>query len=196
MGCTPVNPDDPGNLIYILGGDSSGKTALLTAIEALSPDGIPGDDKRFPRFKNFNPTNEIPSLIAQFGSSNRALNLPRFMADVEAAFEKANAHQPEVVSSAQFHTLVQAIKSSIAEVYTRTIIDLGAADTIWVKRTSFGEYFIGRDPAFEDRRDRLDTAQRAKNAAFRSLSGEFTSTEAKLPIAGAFRIIALLTASH
>ncbi|HEV7425561.1 MAG TPA: AAA family ATPase, partial [Thermoanaerobaculia bacterium] len=51
------------NLITILGRNSSGKTALLDAINQLAPQRTP---QSHPRFANFRPTDKNPQLNARF----------------------------------------------------------------------------------------------------------------------------------
>jgi hypothetical protein len=65
FGRTTINLDP--QLVYILGRNSSGKTAVLDAIDSVNPNRNPQDQ---PRFKNFRPTKEQPELDATFIGSN------------------------------------------------------------------------------------------------------------------------------
>ena len=58
-----VNLQDARALIYVLGRNSSGKTAFLTALRSLAAGVVPRENERF---ANFNDSGEEAFLQAQF----------------------------------------------------------------------------------------------------------------------------------
>src|SRR5260370_38400122 len=58
-----VDLEDPTNLIYILGRNSSGKTSFLTALAHFAPSLIP---EAHANFANFDPSSQIPYLLGEY----------------------------------------------------------------------------------------------------------------------------------
>jgi AAA15 family ATPase/GTPase len=58
-----IDLQDPTNLIYVLGRNSSGKTSFLTALSYFAPNLTPRD---YQNFKNFDSSTRAPYLISKF----------------------------------------------------------------------------------------------------------------------------------
>lgn len=58
-----IQLSEPGNLVYLLGRNSSGKTSVLRAISYLEHGRVPHEQ---PNFANYEATEGLPHLYARF----------------------------------------------------------------------------------------------------------------------------------
>lgn len=185
-----VNVDDPSNLIYILGRNSSGKTALLTAIEALFSEKVPQD---FDRFENFDLFEETLGLYAQFTDIAHDLSLDSLTANVAKAQQQTNQGNPAVVASSEFQSLVNEVTTAVAEIYDQALEEMRAAPAVWVRRTGHGDYSISAHQSFDDIPQRLDAMSQKMSAALGKVGGRFEGGTTQLLVGGSMHAFHLLT---
>src|SRR5947209_8005176 len=82
-----VDLQDPTNLIYILGRNSSGKTSLLTALAHIAPNLIP---QAHPNFANFNPSFVAPYLLGNYRVDGGDLKADTFEQAFRAKMNELN----------------------------------------------------------------------------------------------------------
>ena len=81
-----IDLDDPGNLVYFLGRNSSGKSSVLRAISHFEYDKVP---EKHPKFANYEPYTQAPLLRARFSidsAGSRTLSVDSLMDNVIQAF--------------------------------------------------------------------------------------------------------------
>jgi predicted ATP-dependent endonuclease of OLD family len=116
FGSTEVNLES--RLIYILGRNSSGKTALLDGINNIAPHRIPDDH---PRFTNFRPTTSLPQITASFVvDSPTSLNMEE---DITELFKK-NGLPPQALNEQRFKDAVTQLLSIYVDLF-RDIAEVG-----------------------------------------------------------------------
>jgi energy-coupling factor transporter ATP-binding protein EcfA2 len=129
------------SLVYVLGRNSSGKTALLNAISNVSPHKKPGDD---PRASNFNPSEETPRIEATFTTTTTPPeNVTKFL---EKKIRERNI--PSAIL--ENYKPLQELLTTTRETYADLLRDIANNGTLHVSRTLDGNYHIG-----EHARERL-----------------------------------------
>jgi energy-coupling factor transporter ATP-binding protein EcfA2 len=112
-------------LVYILGRNSSGKTALLDAINSIAPERNPADHRRF---ENFRPTEDNPRVRATF----RDMTLPETI-DVTAPIQsQLTARNIPAVTITSLFTNTFAI---INEHYTTLLQEIATSGTLTLTKS-------------------------------------------------------------
>lgn len=185
-----VNLSSRGNLVYILGRNSSGKTALLTAIEALASEKRP---EAYERFENFDPTKQDPALIAGFDkpdlagaqlSAAETFNVQNLAARVRQTLIQVNTHIPGASDRQEFQRLISVTQEVVAEIYTPVFAALETASSVWVKRDRRGDYFLSVDASFGDEEQRRSVLMAGLDRAFSQSGGGWRGAERVLPMSG------------
>ncbi len=141
FGFTDTTIDLTPNLVYVLGRNSSGKTAILTALSNLSATKNPGKDARA---QNFNPIKDKPFLRAMFtlaaAPEIRAISLlERRLKERNVAAEALERHGP-----------LANLRGTITEAYATLTQELGDAESLHVARDLDGNYYLSAlQPVFD-----------------------------------------------
>ncbi len=166
-----VSLDDSSDFIYVLGKNSSGKTALLTAIEALSS--TARAPKSFDRFENFDSSGSAPTLFGRFvppgasGATAASALAPDILwHHLLAALAEANVGDRTFRESDEYEKYLQALEPALRAIYAPLIAHLNGAAEVWVRRTGDGDYAISADADFSDVPVRMSEVQGALDAAF------------------------------
>jgi predicted ATP-binding protein involved in virulence len=174
FGFTDTTIDLAPNLVYILGRNSSGKTAILTAISNLSPAKNPAKD---PRAENFTPTKDTPFFQARFTVSKT----PREHA---TSFLDRRLKERNIPSQARKdHGPLKNLHTLVTETYAALMSEIGTTGTLYLARDLDGDYYLSttedRGPASQRIKTMKDAIGRLLNANDRFT---FSSTEYAFPL--------------
>src|SRR5258706_8227896 len=142
-----VDLQDPTNLIYILGRNSSGKTSFLTALEYFKPGLIPRDH---PNFKNFNPSTSTPYLLSKYRVGEGDLSIDTFDRAFINKMQELNQGSPALLSSTEYHNLAEELKKRLHTLYTDLFERIIHPGSLWALRTALGNYQFSTEQVFKD----------------------------------------------
>ncbi len=181
---------DPGNLVYLLGRNSSGKTSVLRAISSLHWREVP--EKQW-RFENYESTGEEPMLRARFAvepaaaSSLNADRIAHLAAQPyrDAGLTTARAGDGYVVEGpAGEYVKVGGFMAQVHTIYAELLRRIQEAGQVWVERTGDGTYrFLTAPDDDQDYRQRMENLTEAivstfdSNGAIRTGSGSFRAVQ-------------------
>lgn len=140
-----VNFDTKQNIFHVLGRNSSGKTALLDALEYLKYERNVDD---YERFQNFDSTTDDAYVLAEFSVTNKDFQIDRFMDNVQ---EASGIHEEHISNSDELRALFDKIKKE----YENLIDKARKQEHIYVSKDAKGNY--------QFRLDVNDNTQRKKN---------------------------------
>ncbi len=147
-----VDLEDPTNLIYILGRNSSGKTSFLTALAHFAPSLIP---QAHPNFVNFNPSTDRRYLLGEYRVGAKDLSVDTFINTFLAKMNGLNQGTAAMIESAQYKRITQELTKGLLTIYTDLIERVVLAGTLWVQRTASGEYRFSTELGFKDCTERI-----------------------------------------
>ncbi len=175
-----IRLSDPGNLVYLLGRNSSGKTSVLRALSCLEWAEIPEEKERF---QNYEGTDEEPLLIARFsidahqGSGLSAETVARGAAkpfrDLGLRFERGiegyRATGPIGNHPYTDFPGVAAFSDAVYDAYSDLIRRIEEEGQVWVEKTRGGGYrFLTAPDDHQSVRQRLEMVSGALSSAFDS----------------------------
>src|SRR6266480_6101508 len=85
-GCIDLN--DPTNLIYVLGRNSSGKTSFLTALEYFAPRLKPQDHPNFTNFDRL--SHDVPYLLGEYVVKEGDFTIENFINVFQTTMDQLN----------------------------------------------------------------------------------------------------------
>ncbi len=144
-----VDLEDPTNLIYILGRNSSGKTSFLTALAYFSPSLIPRD---YSNFGNFDPTSEVPNLIGKYRVGRGDFTLDAFVKTFLSTVDTLN---PDLVVITEFQRFKDELTKELRPIYADLFEGVVRSGSLEVQRSASGEYQFSTEPSFKGSADRI-----------------------------------------
>lgn len=148
-----IDLQDPTNLIFILGRNSTGKTSFLTALAHISPNLNP---QTHPNFMNFDRSSQVPFLAGKYKIRKDGLNIDLF---IEAFLNRINTLNQGVsitINSAEYKRLREKLTDELRPLYAELIERTRLADSIWVLRVASGEYQFSSEANFKDYTARIN----------------------------------------
>lgn len=182
---------DPSNLIYILGRNSAGKTALLTAIAHFAPDRKPED---YANFANYNSRADTPHLTARYRINVGDLSVDRLMADYASYVSALNKGTAELIESTEFRTFLEDIAAQVRPIYDEAIQRFEQAGKVFVERSRNGEYHFYIDGKIEEQVQRLQRIAGVLESAWRKARPNTSAPANHILAAGQWRPVQSLTA--
>ncbi len=153
------------NHITILGRNSSGKTALLDAIDNLSQGRVP---ENHPRFKNFRPTDRNPLLTATL-----TIKQPLPPIDVASAITREISSRGIPQQAIDNHNGLQGTLPQITALYNELTNALNASGTLTLTKFPGGACQLTVDEQYDEAKERRNTIDQLLKSIFPS--GTFTS---------------------
>lgn len=187
-----IHVGDPGDLVYFLGRNSSGKTSVLRALSSLRFKAVPGEH---PNFENYEPPENSPFLQARFSietdERGMSLSIDPIINFVISHFDslpftlekEEDGYVTE--SSGAAAQQVATLLNTIERVYTELIEEVSEAGVVWVDKLRDGSYrFLGSGKDHGQLKERREAIQEAlgvleDGASFRVNSG---STQRSRPL--------------
>lgn len=127
-----VNLDNPHNMLYILGRNSSGKTSLLTAIKYFEHGLTPQD---YPNYVNFRPTQERTRMIAKFSLGREDLSAEDVLRRMRKKFEGT---VPESIMEADER--LSRLFAETEALYKQFVADVVQQGHVHVEKLGHGAY--------------------------------------------------------
>lgn len=151
-GCVDLN--DPTNLIYVLGRNSSGKTSFLTALEYFTPRLKPQDH---PNFMNFDQlSHDSPYLLSEYVVKEDDFTIEKFIKVFQTTMDQRNNRFIDIFGTPEYQKLkVELAKQLVDTIYGDLIERAVRQDKLWVKRTASGEYWFSTNQDFNDATKRI-----------------------------------------
>ncbi len=184
---------DPTNVIYLLGKNSSGKTSVLTAMEAMSSDRIPRD---YPRFENFNNSSDlIPTIAVHCKRDGQEFSVDQLIADMHKQFERDNQNiAVQYLPTEPNQRFWSTLEPQLREEYERAFEELNTSDDVWLTRSGDGSYYASMTEDLQPAVERQSRVQAAIDKAFQPIKSpnhanptavvfQNTMYEVKLPTA-------------
>lgn len=181
---------EPDNLIYVLGRNSAGKTALLTALAHLSPQ---NDLEKAPNLINYNRRGETPRLIAHYSIDPGDFSIDTYMKAHSARIARMNPSAPDILRNPEYAKLLTGIEAVVRPVYENVMQQIEQARETWVERVGSGAYGISPDEKFADLPARLARLSEDQEQVWRSVASSNIPVH-HLLIAGNGRQVNLPTA--
>lgn len=150
-----IDLQDPTNLIYILGRNSSGKTSFLTALAHFAPHKQP---ESYANFANFDASSEESFLLAEYDLETGDFNsesfikafseefIKAFQAEIDTRNQKSNA----LLVSKEYQRYKDELTKRLRTLYTTLSDSLAAERKCLVKRNAAGNYLFSAEPDFKD----------------------------------------------
>jgi len=146
-----IDLQDPTNLIYVLGRNSSGKTSFLTALAYFAPHLKPAS---YANFTNFDLSSQESSLVAEYSIEASGFNLEAFINAFHTDIDAANQAFNSIIVSGEYRRYKDELTKKLRALYTSLFDSSIAKSTCWVKRDSVGDYWFSAEPDFKDARER------------------------------------------
>jgi energy-coupling factor transporter ATP-binding protein EcfA2 len=182
---------DPSNLIYILGRNSAGKTALLTAIAHFAPDRKPED---YANFANYNRRADTPHLTARYRINAGDLSVDQLMADHTSHISALNQGTAELIESTEFRQFLEDIAAQVRPIYDEAIQQFEQAGEVFVERSRNGDYCIFTDGKIEEQAQRLQQIANVLDSAWQKVRPDTSIPANHILAAGQWRPVQSLTA--
>ena len=156
---------DSTNVIYLLGKNSSGKTSVLTAMEAMSSDRLPRD---YPRFENFNNSSDLtPTIAVHCRRCVQTLSVDQLIARVRKQFERDNQNiAAHYLSSEPNQRFWSTLEPQLREEYQRALDEVNASEDVWLTRSGDGSYYVTVTKDVQPAIERHSRIQAAIDEAF------------------------------
>lgn len=182
---------DPSNLIYILGRNSAGKTALLTAIAHFAP-GLKPED--YPNFANYNRRADTPHLTACYSINVGELSVDQLMANYMSHISALNKGTADLIESPEFRTFLEDITAQVRPIYDKAIQQFEQAGAVFVERSRSGEYHIYTDEKIEEHVQRLQRVTDVLESVWHKVRPNTSAPANHILAAGQWRPVQSLTA--
>jgi hypothetical protein len=147
-----VDLQDPTNLIYVLGRNSSGKTSFLSGLAHFAPSLTP---QAHPNFANFDPSPYVPYLLGEYRVGASDLTVDAFVKAFRTRMDELNRGAPAVTASTEYRRLTDELTERLRTVYADLIERIGREGSLWVRRTASGEYRFSTELSFKDWTERI-----------------------------------------
>lgn len=160
---------DATNIIYLLGKNSSGKTSVLTAMEAMSAHKLPSD---FPRWENFGGSSDpAPRISAHCKRDGQELSVDQLIASVRQVFERENqsAAGARFLQSELNQRFWSALEPQLRDAYQQALDEVNVSDDVWLARVGDGHYLVTAAADIQPAVDRQVRVQAAIESAFRPI---------------------------
>ncbi len=141
-----IDLQDPTNLIYVLGRNSSGKTSFLTALAYFALNLKP---ESYANFANFDPSSEEPSLLAEYSIEASGFSLDTFIKAFHAEIDTTNRGNHVTFTSKEYQRYKSELTKKLHALYTSLFEDSIVKGEIWVKRNTAGNYYFSAEPDFK-----------------------------------------------
>lgn len=143
-----IDLQDPTNLIYVLGRNSSGKTSFLTALAYFSPHFA--EPKSYANFTNFDPSGQQPSLLAEYTIEASDLNLETFIETFRIEIDRLNQGFNITLLSKEYQRYKDELTKRLLMLYTVLFEESIHKGRYWVKRDAAGNYCFSEKSDFKD----------------------------------------------
>jgi energy-coupling factor transporter ATP-binding protein EcfA2 len=145
---------NPTNFIYILGRNSSGKSALLKSINYFSKHIIPSEQ---PNYENFNSQNSTPSFIAEIDLEVKPINFNKFKKDFDYFLENQGIDSTAIKSNAKLDDFIKTVEA----LYKDAIDELNKEKKASVYKLGDGNYYFVKTGDHDSVQPRIDEINRA-----------------------------------
>lgn len=173
-----INFSDSGNLTYLLGRNSSGKTSVLTALDTLEGTEQPQRVSRFQNYEQLSSTPQRPPLTARYSvstedgsifSADRLLMLILQIFNNTGLSIKQDGEGYSVHAGKLHRPNVENVLADIYRIYSEFISRVFLEGQLVVQRAANGSYafFAAGDPA-STQQDRLEEVDSLLSSAFGS----------------------------
>lgn len=132
-----IDLEDPTNLIYVLGRNSSGKTSFLTALAHFAPRLKPSS---YPNFANFDPSSTKPLLLAAYSIQPREFTLEAFINAFRREMDKVNQGFPALLASKEYQLYKDMLEPKLYAVYEHILAGINIVGRCFVQRDAGGDY--------------------------------------------------------
>lgn len=163
----------PGNLLYLLGRNSSGKTSVLTALSSFEYGKVP---QTYARYANFEGTRKAPRLRAKFvldANDTHQNMMSGFLDQIMQGFGSAGLQMTasedglQVTSGGQHFPKVSTLINGISEIYIDLVQLIVNQGTVWVEKSADGTYALSLNPGERNEyNERQEAMERLRDAAF------------------------------
>lgn len=144
--------DEPSNLVYLLGRNSSGKTSFLTALASFDY----GEDPRtVKRYENFNATG-APKMEAVFSVRANDLSVETLLTHAKSdVFNKPNSNQQHakvIAQSQEYKNKIRPLEVLLSEIYGDLIARISNVGSVCVRKDGEADFLfapVGSDPGTE-----------------------------------------------
>ena len=185
-----VNLQDPSNLIYVLGRNSSGKSAFLSALGHFSPRRDPQSD---PRFRNFDPSTRQPRLIAQFDIGDHGISVEALADAFVQTLRRTFQGDPSLFSSDEFQRYLKEVPKAIIKEFATWEEASKSSGALWMVRHSSGAYSFSFKSDFSDAKTWEQHAEQVLANALTVIRRPGAPGENQVLIAGSWRAMSLPT---
>src|SRR5687768_12142819 len=173
-----IRMEEPSNLIYVLGRNSSGKSSLLQALYYLE---TPLVSEGHENFRNYNiREGEQARLVASFSLKPDSLSLETLMKVVTRKLSESPFNHPNDMASTHKQKLLSTLKEEISTIYGDVIETILAAGIVWVEKRGNGHYRFSTEPAFGDFDKRKVSVQSAMDKVF--AGGQYNADGTMRPV--------------
>lgn len=146
-----IDLQDPTNLIYVLGRNSSGKTSFLTALAHFAPHKTP---ESYTNFANFDPSPEESFLLAEYDVETSDVNIEVFIKAFHDKIDAANRGSNALLASNEYQRYKDELTKKVRTLYTTLCNSMTAERKCWVKRNAAGDYWFSADSDLKDAYER------------------------------------------
>ena len=152
-----IDLSDPGNLMYFLGRNSSGKTSVLRAISYLELGKKPRDHPNFMNYERLVGSRMLRARFSLDPVGDRRLSVDTLMTNVIQHFGDAGlrAQQEEggfsVSGGGQGISQATKLLNNVHQIYSNLIDHIHKAGNVWVEKHEDGSYrFVTEEGNYED----------------------------------------------
>jgi len=142
-----IDLQDPTNLIYVLGRNSSGKTSFLTALAYFAPQLTP---ESYPNFANFDPSSQAPYLLAEYKVGKSDFTLDTFISAFHSELDTLNQGFGITFASNEYQRYKEELSKKLLALYEVLFKNAASKGRLWVMRNGAGDYQFSEEPNFKD----------------------------------------------
>jgi energy-coupling factor transporter ATP-binding protein EcfA2 len=147
-----VDLEDPTNLIYVLGRNSSGKTSFLTALAHFAPRLTP---QAHANFANFNASSPKSYLLGEYIVGEGDLTGDAFIDAYLSKMKELNQGTSATTVSKEYQQLRDGLAKELRTLYSDFIEKVMDQGNLWVRRNASGEYQFSTNRNFKDCTERV-----------------------------------------
>ena len=170
----------PGNLVYFLGRNSSGKTSVLRAVSHFENRMIPEQHPNFRNYANLAGSRVLQARFSVEPSEHQRLSVDSLLDGVVGQFGSAGLRfekgedgflvtAPSVSDAQQATALVATLLDRIRDIYSTLIEQILAQGHVWVEKHPNGSYVflteVNSRDNFEKRQESIGSVLRRVNSA-------------------------------